>query len=484
MEERENKKLGTILNYAIIVCIAAILIMIICGIVGKFLDKKTNRIGEFSERHPRLNMVIALALVVIMGTAGYVSIYYIVCKVKEIIHWIADMASKMDAVVIVALITGTVSIIGVIISSIVAKIIDYKKSRQEYLAKKREIPYGEFVEMIYKVQGNIKSEGSYTEKMMMDDLSKFSKQITLWGSSRVVNKWVKFREEGANPNAKSDNLFLINNDKGLNEAGTFKLLCPTCDGKIFQDYENLEALKEVPSERMLEEIALKNVLLMLNKRYTEIELYNNLLKESKIPYPFDKKQEVNSLDERDYFWDFNRIKEIMKENGEKCEFKLFYCKHLDYTVPIAFQGAITLYGDLKGNIVTDIYNTSEEVIVKHMHICVFPLDIGSVVFAFYNKADTEYDSFVNQFNELDDDEKMRIISYIIYEYSEDMLTAKKFPHRTWFLNKMEVTFRETTEIFALSKEMAQEMQREKVKALQNIEKDFPCILSEKFAVKK
>lgn len=153
MEERENKKLGTILNYAIIVCIAAILIMIICGIVGKFLDKKTNRIGEFSERHPRLNMVIALALVVIMGTAGYVSIYYIVCKVKEIIHWIADMASKMDAVVIVALITGTVSIIGVIISSIVAKIIDYKKSRQEYLAKKREIPYGEFVEMIYKVQG-------------------------------------------------------------------------------------------------------------------------------------------------------------------------------------------------------------------------------------------------------------------------------------------------------------------------------------------
>lgn len=48
----------------------------------------------------------------------------------------------------------------------------------------------------------------------------------------------------------------------MNEAGTFKLLCPTCDGKIFQDYENLEALKEVPSERMLEEIALKNVLLI------------------------------------------------------------------------------------------------------------------------------------------------------------------------------------------------------------------------------
>lgn len=183
--------------------------MIICGIIGKYLDIKTKRIGEFSEKHPRLNMIIALDLVAIMGMVFYISIYYVVYKVKEIIYWIADMASKMDAVVIVALITGTVSIIGVIISSIVAKIIDYRKSRQEYLAKKREIPYGEFVEMIYKVQSNIKNEDSYTEEMMMEDLSKFSKQITLWGSSRVVNKWVKFREGGANANAGSDNLFLM-----------------------------------------------------------------------------------------------------------------------------------------------------------------------------------------------------------------------------------------------------------------------------------
>lgn len=181
MEERENKKLGTILNYAIIVCIAAILIMIICGIVGKFLDKKTNRIGEFSERHPRLNMVIALALVVIMGTAGYVSIYYIVCKVKEIIHWIADMASKMDAVVIVALITGTVSIIGVIISSIVAKIIDYKKSRQEYLAKKREIPYGEWVIKLLSNLGIVEKAALFYVKYTIKVVSGRSMYKGDWG---------------------------------------------------------------------------------------------------------------------------------------------------------------------------------------------------------------------------------------------------------------------------------------------------------------
>ena len=44
---------------------------------------------------------------------------------------------------------------------------------------------------------------------MLKDLSQFSKQITLWGSSRVVNKWVKFRENGTNPELAQKNLLLL-----------------------------------------------------------------------------------------------------------------------------------------------------------------------------------------------------------------------------------------------------------------------------------
>ena len=127
----------------------------------------------------------------------------------KFIDWSTSAASKMDVVVIVALITGTVSIVSVIISSVIAKLIDYKKNRKEYLSQKREEPYGEFVEMVYKIQQNGKNNNSYTEKMMMDDLSKFSRQITLWGSTNVVKKWIKFREQGANPEAKIDNLFVL-----------------------------------------------------------------------------------------------------------------------------------------------------------------------------------------------------------------------------------------------------------------------------------
>lgn len=111
--------------------------------------------------------------------------------------------------VIVALITGTVSLIGVIISSVVSKVIDYRKNRQEYLAQKREKPYGEFVDMVYKIQQNSKKPNSYTQEQMIEDLLRFSKQITLWGSPSVAKKWIKFRENGAKPDSGKENLFIM-----------------------------------------------------------------------------------------------------------------------------------------------------------------------------------------------------------------------------------------------------------------------------------
>ena len=45
--------------------------------------------------------------------------------------------SNMDAVVIVALITGSVSILGVVISSIVSKIIEYRQNIKRYLYEKK-----------------------------------------------------------------------------------------------------------------------------------------------------------------------------------------------------------------------------------------------------------------------------------------------------------------------------------------------------------
>ena len=50
---------------------------------------------------------------------------------------------------------------------------------------------------------------SCTQSTDKVQLSKFSKQITLWGSSKVVNKWVQFRENGTDPEKAAKNLFLV-----------------------------------------------------------------------------------------------------------------------------------------------------------------------------------------------------------------------------------------------------------------------------------
>lgn len=134
---------------------------------------------------------------------------YIGIGISKLIDWISATASTLDAVVIVALITGAVSIVGVVINSIISKIIEFRKARQEYLAKKREEPYSDFIDMVYKIQLNTKKKDSYTEQQMIEDILRFSQKITLWGSPRVVKKWVKFRENGTDPKAAIDNVFLI-----------------------------------------------------------------------------------------------------------------------------------------------------------------------------------------------------------------------------------------------------------------------------------
>ena len=169
---------------------------------------KNNKVS-FAEKHPKLNIFLGLVLIVVIGAF---SIWLVKLLYNIIINGIiklTEVASKLDAVIMVGLVTGLVSLTGAIISSIVAKIVDYRKSRQEYLTQKREKPYGEFVEMIYQVQKNIKEPGTYSDEQMLEDLSKFSKQITLWGSSRVINKWIEFRENSSDPEKAKNNLFLM-----------------------------------------------------------------------------------------------------------------------------------------------------------------------------------------------------------------------------------------------------------------------------------
>lgn len=172
---------------------------------GKVADTRS-----FSEKHPRWNFFIGLILFFGMIAGAIAIIYYVIKFISHIVSsfvdWISTVATTLDAVVIVALITGAVSIVGVIISSIVAKSLEYRKARREYLAQKREKPYSDFVAMYYKILMSKKLGEEYSQEEMLKDMTAFSQDLTLWGSNKVVRLWVNYRTKATQLNGV-DNLF-------------------------------------------------------------------------------------------------------------------------------------------------------------------------------------------------------------------------------------------------------------------------------------
>ena len=115
--------------------------------------------------------------------------------------------------------------------TIIGKLLKARQSKREYLTKQREQPYSDFVEMIYKIQMSTKPGQEYSEQELLSDISKVSKQITLWGSSNVVNKWVKFRKNSTNKEKAMDNMWLLEDimndmrkDLGVNRVKKGNLL--------------------------------------------------------------------------------------------------------------------------------------------------------------------------------------------------------------------------------------------------------------------
>lgn len=165
----------------------------------------------FAQRHPKLYTLISFLIVILLLAIALFALYWffiwIGILINMFIDWTKATFSKTDSVVVVALISGAVSIIGIVISSIVAKTIDYKKARREYLAQKREQPYGEFIEMYFRISNQKRIP--YPEKEMIDDMNSFSKQLILYGSKHVVKKWVEFRKNGADSNKAEDNIFVL-----------------------------------------------------------------------------------------------------------------------------------------------------------------------------------------------------------------------------------------------------------------------------------
>lgn len=167
-------------------------------------DEVVKNIKEF------VNVIYSLAILALLVFILYLLIKNVGILLIKGIEKISNITSSMDSVVIVAIITGGISIVTVVISSIVSKLIEYKQITKRYLYEKREKPYSEFISMVYNLQTSQKNgKEEYTQVQMINDISNFSQALTLWGSSRVIKKWIRLREILQKNPKDTKNLFIL-----------------------------------------------------------------------------------------------------------------------------------------------------------------------------------------------------------------------------------------------------------------------------------
>lgn len=219
---------------------------------------------------------------------------------------------------------------------------------------------------------------------------------------------------------------LLGPDTGVKEAGTFRLICRECDSKVFQDYEDISAYNQLPTGKMLCEIAMKNYLLMIGKRLQEYEMYNSLYQSNPDISFLEGQKIITNLDLAEYITGFENAKKALKKNKNDAYY-LFYYQQLDYVVPLAMQSLVILISDFEDNLINNINNLSPDYHTKAIHVGIFPLKSTSIVLMFCDSQEKAYRRFYRQLKKLNPTDQLAAINYIIHSYCENVFLSKNIP---------------------------------------------------------
>ena len=156
---------------------------------------------------------------------------------------------------------------------------------------------------------------------------------------------------------------LLSKDSGINNAGTFHIICKSCDGKKFQEYENPTAYASAPTDSMLNQIVLKTVLRDIYKHEMEVEMYEASKQMLKEKSPFlsfffslmiNAQIDARTIDLKECYDTFSKAKECL--STKKHWLRMISYDTLPFTSPIAFQGMVALVTGVNGEIINNIFN--------------------------------------------------------------------------------------------------------------------------------
>jgi len=133
--------------------------------------KKDSR--PYSQKHPRFYLILGWILLLAIICSICFCVYYLGKGFLRLIQY----ASTLDTIIIVALVTGALSLISVTVS----KVFEYKQNKRQYLYQKREKPYASFIELIYKIQDKTHLNEKNNQEELIKDLSSVSKDFSIMG---------------------------------------------------------------------------------------------------------------------------------------------------------------------------------------------------------------------------------------------------------------------------------------------------------------
>ncbi|MEK5358046.1 hypothetical protein [Paenibacillus sp. FSL L8-0709] len=273
---------------------------------------------------------------------------------------------------------------------------------------------------------------------------------------------------------------MLDKEKGIGEAGTFKIICRECDSSVFSDYENPEAYYQRPTDKMLAQIAMKNELKSISKRQFEIQLYRNMAKEFGNHEMMSHMEGIGSADLKEYIDEFKYAKKACQSKWGN-NYYLSYFESIPYIVPIAFQNNIALVSDLEGGTINNIYNHLRDYVIKSVHICVLPLKNHSVIMIFCKNGENRYSKFFKQFKKISYEDKLKVINYIIFSYSEDYYFYKGIDQEILGNEKLKDVAK-TTSISVADSPFADSLKAAKENYDLNKRDTIPNFLSEKYEV--
>ena len=163
-------------------------------------------IGNNSLKSNKWNYGLLLCLLADMYYVGLYLFKNIPTYMQDIVTYLQNMTSSLDVVVLVALITGSITLL----NSFYSRYSEQRNKKREYLATKREGPYSDLFTVIHKVSLSVKGDFVYSNEDMIKDINDFNSKLSLWGSPKVVKKWNDFRQKSLEGNKQLEPKELLN----------------------------------------------------------------------------------------------------------------------------------------------------------------------------------------------------------------------------------------------------------------------------------